>query len=103
MASDLKHCRNYTCCMTNSIWITIDRFEGSSPREVGAWMRVTADAVEGTVGGGHLEFDAIAKARSWLAQVDEMPAANEQIHRYALGPRSGKRCGVWSWLQNAVS
>ena len=28
--------------------------EGSGPREPGAWMAVTADAVVNTIGGGHL-------------------------------------------------
>ncbi len=80
-----------------SIWITIDRFEGSSPREVGAWMLVTKDAVEGTVGGGHLEFDAIAKAREWLSTSAQGGAL--QTLRYALGPALGQCCGGVVWLR----
>jgi hypothetical protein len=40
---------------------------GSVPREAGTRMLVAADAVLGTIGGGHLELQAIADARSLLA------------------------------------
>lgn len=80
-----------------SIWICIERFEGSSPRELGAWMRVSARHVEGTVGGGHLEFDAIAHARSMLAVTPFF--AQEEIRRYALGPALGQCCGGVVWLK----
>ena len=85
--------------MTNqaSVWITIDRFEGSSPREVGAWMLVTQDAVEGTVGGGHLEFDAISKAHEWLSRSAQ--SGEVQTLRYALGPALGQCCGGVVWLR----
>jgi xanthine dehydrogenase accessory factor len=82
-----------------SVWINIERFEGSSPREVGAWMLVTADRVEGTVGGGHLEFDAIAYARSLLLAKPFVAA--EETCRYALGPTLGQCCGGVVWLKFA--
>jgi xanthine dehydrogenase accessory factor len=86
-----------------SVWITIDRFEGSSPREVGAWMLVTKNTVEGTVGGGHLEFDAIAKAREWLSAsvqtAQTAQSADVQTLRYALGPALGQCCGGVVWLR----
>ncbi len=86
-----------------SVFIQIERFEGSSPREVGAWMRVTADAVEGTIGGGHLEFDAIAKARELLRA--KAFTLQVQTHRYALGPSLGQCCGgvVWLHMQSFAS
>jgi xanthine dehydrogenase accessory factor len=80
-----------------SVWISIERFEGSSPREVGAWMLVTADSVDGTVGGGHLEFDAIAKARE-LLQAQPFVASSQTL-RYALGPSLGQCCGGVVWLR----
>jgi xanthine dehydrogenase accessory factor len=79
------------------VWISIERFEGSSPREVGAWMLVTADRVEGTVGGGHLEFDAMAKAREMLQAKPFAPSS--QTLRYALGPSLGQCCGGVVWLR----
>ena len=44
--------------------VSVDSVQGSGPREPGAWMAVTADAVVNTIGGGHLEFEAIAAARA---------------------------------------
>ncbi|MBS7807936.1 xanthine dehydrogenase accessory protein XdhC [Variovorax sp. PCZ-1] len=88
-----------------AIWVSIERFEGSSPREVGAWMLVTSDRVEGTVGGGHLEFDAIAHARSLLASharslLSDSPfVVTEETRRYALGPSLGQCCGGVVWLK----
>jgi xanthine dehydrogenase accessory factor len=57
-------------------------------------MAVFADEVMGTIGGGHLEWQAIAQARQLLAQWDADPAAlREHIQRYALGPSLGQCCG----------
>ena len=80
-----------------SIWVCIDHFEGSSPREVGAAMLVSMDAVDGTVGGGRLEFDAIAYARALLD--DEPFEVTEETRRYALGPSLGQCCGGVVWLK----
>jgi xanthine dehydrogenase accessory factor len=96
----------------DSVFITIDSFEGSSPREAGAWMLVLADEVLGTVGGGNLEFQAIAHGRDLLAahggdvlalaaradKAGEKPAANathppDELRRYPLGPSLGQCCG----------
>ncbi len=91
----------------DAVLITIDRFEGSSPREVGAWMLVFGDEVLGTVGGGNLEFQAIAHARSALEQHARTgiassapaPAAaatlqpQDELRRYPLGPTLGQCCG----------
>jgi len=75
------------------ILVSVARTTGSVPREVGAWMAVTADGLTGTVGGGHLEFDAIARARRAL-QGDELEAEV----RYPLGPSLGQCCGGVVWL-----
>ncbi len=88
-----------------AVWIRIERFEGSSPREVGAWMLVTANDVQGTVGGGRLEFDAIAHARSLLEEharsllAAQPLVASEETRRYALGPSLGQCCGGVVWLK----
>ncbi len=80
-----------------SIWVEIERFEGSSPREVGTAMLVSADSLQGTVGGGHLEFDAIAHARALLAASPFV--GNTHSRRYALGPSLGQCCGGVVWLK----
>ena len=41
--------------------------KGSTPREKGAFMLVSASAIFGTIGGGQLEYMAIDKARQMLA------------------------------------
>ena len=89
----------------DAVMVTIDRFEGSSPREVGAWMLVFADEVLGTVGGGNLEFQAIARGRDRLAsQPGSAPAllgvaAPDELRRYPLGPSLGQCCGGVVYLK----
>ncbi|HEX2546242.1 MAG TPA: xanthine dehydrogenase accessory protein XdhC [Ramlibacter sp.] len=72
----------------DAVLVTVASAEGSVPREAGAWMAVFADAVVGTIGGGHLELQAIEQARRSLAG-EGGPA----LQRYALGPALGQCCG----------
>lgn len=51
-------------------------------------MAVFAEGIVGTVGGGHLEFQAIAEARQRLQS-----GAGEVQIRYPLGPSLGQCCG----------
>ena len=62
---------------------------GSVPREAGTRMLVAADAVAGTIGGGHLELQAIADARAMLAAHQAGP----RDRAIALGPTLGQCCG----------
>jgi xanthine dehydrogenase accessory factor len=96
MASDIHDIRT-KLEREDAVFITIDRFEGSSPREVGAWMLVWADEVLGTVGGGNLEFQAIAQARELLATT--YPQVGGGQRRYPLGPSLGQCCGGVVHLQ----
>jgi xanthine dehydrogenase accessory factor len=73
---------------SDAVLVTVDAFEGSVPRERGAWMMVFPDAVVGTIGGGHLELQAIAEARRRLAD-----DAGDPVLRYPLGPALGQCCG----------
>ena len=63
--------------------------QGSVPRGAGTQMLVSIDQVIGTIGGGHLEFKAIADARQMLAR-GAGPAIEQRI---ALGPTLGQCCG----------
>jgi xanthine dehydrogenase accessory factor len=89
----------------SGVLVTIDSFEGSSPREVGALMLVLADVVYGTVGGGNLEFQAIAHARELLAvqastQVNTHDMQRpDELRRYPLGPSLGQCCGGVVYLK----
>ncbi len=72
--------------------VLVERTQGSTPRERGAWMAVFKGQVIGTVGGGHVEWQAIERARSLLADASHVSAA-AQTQRYALGPSLGQCCG----------
>ena len=74
--------------MTTPIRITVSKTAGSVPREVGTQMLVWADRTEGTIGGGTLEWDAMAEARKMLAD------GRDQFSRtIPLGPALGQCCG----------
>jgi xanthine dehydrogenase accessory factor len=78
----------------NAILISVVASQGSVPRAAGAKMLVTANAQFDTIGGGHLEYRAIASARSMLAQVGTAHISQTpQMQRLALGPSLGQCCG----------
>ena len=74
-----------------AVLVTVQASRGSVPREAGAWMAVFAHDALGTIGGGNLEFQALAHARQLLAGV--AGAAGDATVRYALGPALGQCCG----------
>lgn len=96
-----------------AVVVEITASRGSVPREAGTRMLVAADAVHGTLGGGHLELRAIRDARALLAETREAlhvrPAAQPPAPRpsagvspappaalrqtVALGPALGQCCG----------
>lgn len=71
-----------------AVVVSVQSHRGSVPRGVGAWMAVFANASVGTIGGGHLEWQATAAAQLWL---QGKPGA--AVQRYALGPSLGQCCG----------
>lgn len=71
-----------------AVLVQITATEGSVPREAGTWMAVFAGEVVGTIGGGHLEYQAIASARERLQGVQA-----EALSRIVLGPSLGQCCG----------
>ncbi|AYQ26784.1 MULTISPECIES: xanthine dehydrogenase accessory protein XdhC [unclassified Polaromonas] len=79
-----------------AVLVEVVRAQGSVPREAGTWMAVFADALVGTIGGGHLEYDAIARARTLLAGDGDGDGEGEgeaTTLRVALGPSLGQCCG----------
>ncbi|GAA4504515.1 xanthine dehydrogenase accessory protein XdhC [Gluconacetobacter tumulicola] len=68
--------------------VSIRAAMGSTPREAGSFMLVAPDALVGTIGGGRLEWDCVARARALLAGTGE--AGELEI---PLGPELGQCCG----------
>ncbi len=78
----------------DAVLVTVASSRGSVPRDAGAWMAVFARGLVGTVGGGHLENDALHHARAMLDNAAaDATQATEQTVRYALGPSLGQCCG----------
>ncbi|MGF1619781.1 MAG: xanthine dehydrogenase accessory protein XdhC [Rhodomicrobiaceae bacterium] len=74
--------------------VVVASVEGSTPREAGAAMLVTHDGISGTIGGGQLEFEAVAHARSVLANAEAAPSAwLRDMRVWPLGPSLGQCCG----------
>lgn len=74
--------------LETAVLVTVQSTRGSAPREVGAWMAVLDSGLLGTVGGGHLEWDAMGHARQLLRS-----GVGDAVVRYALGPSLGQCCG----------
>ena len=72
-----------------AVLVEVTDTRGSVPREAGTRMLVSASRLAGTVGGGHLELQAIELARRKLASDD----ASAQSAHYPLGPALGQCCG----------
>jgi xanthine dehydrogenase accessory factor len=69
--------------------VTLARVEGSSPREKGTQMLVTSSGFIGSIGGGTLEWQALAEAQKLL----RAPDATTSLRTYSLGPDLGQCCG----------
>ncbi len=66
----------------------ITRVQGSSPREAGAEMFITATGCAGTVGGGQVEFRVVERARELL-----VAGMMRDTLDLSLGPSIGQCCG----------
>jgi xanthine dehydrogenase accessory factor len=77
--------------------VVIASVRGSSPREVGTSMLVERERVFGTIGGGQLEWSAIATARALL----EKSSCAAEVHQLTLGPQLSQCCGgaVELWVE----
>jgi xanthine dehydrogenase accessory factor len=68
--------------------VRVTGVRGSAPRGEDAVMAVTAGAIAGTVGGGQLEWIAIARARQMLESGETQASLD-----VPLGPEIGQCCG----------
>jgi xanthine dehydrogenase accessory factor len=71
-----------------AVLVTVDSIVGSTPREAGARMIVTAEGLYGTIGGGNLEYQACGIARDQI----ELGEA-DGLRRFPLGAGLGQCCG----------
>jgi xanthine dehydrogenase accessory factor len=74
-----------------AVVVTVTEARGSVPREAGTRMLVGMDTVVGTVGGGHLELEAIVHARRLLGPMASAGLAT--VRHFPLGPALGQCCG----------
>jgi xanthine dehydrogenase accessory factor len=71
-----------------AVLVTVVTARGSTPREAGCKMVVTANAQYDTIGGGNLEFTCVAAARNLLHG-----GAAPVLREFPLGPELGQCCG----------
>ncbi len=74
---------------TPAVMITVVDERGSTPRNAGAKMLVSADERFDTIGGGHLEHKSIKIARAMLEERQTQP----RLERFSLGASLGQCCG----------
>ncbi|WP_457977354.1 xanthine dehydrogenase accessory protein XdhC [Ectopseudomonas composti] len=71
------------------VLVTIIEERGSTPRNAGSKMVVTAERIFETIGGGHLEYKAMEMAREMLATRSQ----DTRLERFSLGASLGQCCG----------
>jgi len=72
-----------------SVLVTIIQEQGSTPRNAGSKMLFSASQIFDTIGGGHLELEAMHIARDMLAARSLGP----HVQRFSLGASLGQCCG----------
>ncbi len=92
MSFDLAQMSRLTAAHGPVVRVVVAEIAGSAPREVGAAMVVWGDGQtggqDGTIGGGALEYAAVARARAMLAT-----GQAARLDRMPLGPSLGQCCG----------
>ncbi|HTL77003.1 MAG TPA: xanthine dehydrogenase accessory protein XdhC [Casimicrobiaceae bacterium] len=73
----------------DAVLVVVAAAKGSTPRETGAAMVVTHDAAIGSIGGGHLEYEATRVAREALRGKTD----GTFVVRYPLAASLGQCCG----------
>lgn len=80
-----RHEHDGTAC----VLVTVLAARGSTPREAGAKMVVTASGQDGSIGGGRLEHASADIARMLLRDPPDAPVTRD----FPLGPALGQCCG----------
>ena len=82
-----------------AVLVVVAAAAGSTPREAGAAMVVTSEGLMGTIGGGHLEYEALRLARAALRS---RTGPAQWLVRFPLAARLGQCCGGVATLAFAI-
>lgn len=79
------------CQMTGTSYViaTLIGSAGSTPRDSGTKMVITEECFYDTLGGGHLEFEVIKKAKLLLGENKQIQC----VEHYPLASKLGQCCG----------
>lgn len=80
-------------CGDDAVLITVARVQGSAPRAAGTSMLLGRSGAHGTIGGGHLEWEACDLARALL-----LSGGRTRLLRLSLAAQLGQCCGGVVWL-----
>lgn len=73
--------------------VTVLGCTGSTPRDHSSKMVITGEETFDTIGGGHLEFLVMKKAREIIATNAGTNKVEQEIHHFPLGASLGQCCG----------
>lgn len=73
--------------------VTVLGCTGSTPRDHSSKMVITTNEIFDTIGGGHLEFLVMKKAREIIANNAGTSKVEQEIHHFPLGASLGQCCG----------
>lgn len=103
MTSKVQSLKDFLAGQGRIALVEVAGTKGSTPREKGAFMLVSREAIFGTIGGGQLEYIAIDKARQMVAtsprrkrQGKEARIEGDEVCAtldVPLGPEIGQCCG----------
>lgn len=94
MSAILPRLRAFLAAAPSAALVEVAAAKGSTPREQGAWMLVSPDAIFGTIGGGQLEFMAVDRAREMLVPAYPLHEGEGRLAlSIPLGPEIGQCCG----------
>lgn len=79
------------CKSKNEAWVLVTVLDtrGSTPREKGSKMVVTASSIYDTIGGGQLEYKVTALARELI----EKGEATQRVEQFPLAAKTQQCCG----------
>ena len=73
--------------------VTVLGCTGSTPRDHSSKMVITQEETFDTIGGGHLEFLVMQKAREIISTNAGTTKVEQEIHHFPLGASLGQCCG----------